>query len=195
MITDYTGKTIDVFNLKVEDISLSHIAHALSLKCRFGCCCTKLYSVAQHCIHASYEGKTPLENIYALLHDAAEAYLPDFAGPDKSKYYFCHDDLNLGERVFIPVTKLEDSILQLIFKKFDLDWRKYLYYKYSIKIIDRRLRDTEGEKFMVNWKSSTLPYDFKNFCAMGPDIVEAHFKGRLWDLQTALGMPRSELDD
>ena len=76
-----------------------------------------------------------------------------------------------------------------------LDWDQYIVSKDHIKIVDRRLRDTEGEKFMVNWKSSTLPYDFKNFCAMGPDIVEAHFKGRLWDLQTALGMPRSELDD
>jgi len=64
------------------DFDIEDIAHALSLQCRFGGHVRRHYSVAEHCVHVSYEccGKYTLDG---LLHDASEAYLVDMPRPAK----------------------------------------------------------------------------------------------------------------
>ena len=76
------------FDPRPEDIDPNHIAHALSNKCRFGGYPKTLYSVAQHSMlvaEIAY-GKSGHDRevyLWGLLHDAAEAYLPDVATPMK----------------------------------------------------------------------------------------------------------------
>lgn len=48
MITTYSGKTVDPFAIRPEDIELEDIAHDLSMTCRFGGHCRSFYSVAEH---------------------------------------------------------------------------------------------------------------------------------------------------
>ncbi len=78
----YTGKRIDYFNVRPEDITVEDIARGLSNTARFTGQTRFFYSVAQHSIlmfhYAALEDRAR-----ALLHDAAEAYVCDIPRPLK----------------------------------------------------------------------------------------------------------------
>jgi hypothetical protein len=80
-ILTYSGKLVDAFDLKPEDICLEDIAHHLALRNRFSGATREPYSVGQHCCLAAMLAKSPLRKDVALLHDSEEAYFPDFPGP------------------------------------------------------------------------------------------------------------------
>ena len=82
-ICTYTGKMIDLENVKVEDIYIRDIAHALSLLCRYTGHTSKFYSVAEHCVLLSEAENMPGTPLARLLHDASEAYLGDVSSPLK----------------------------------------------------------------------------------------------------------------
>lgn len=79
------GRKVDLRNPDPDAIDIIDIAHALSMICRFNGHVDKFYSVAEHCVVTSHlvpqEGLLPL---WALLHDAAEAYLGDVTSPLKA---------------------------------------------------------------------------------------------------------------
>lgn len=81
VIETHTGRFFDT-HAPVFDIA--DIAHGLSNKCRFNGQCNWFYSVAEHSVLVSklayILGGDPKEG---LLHDAAEAYLPDVPSPYK----------------------------------------------------------------------------------------------------------------
>lgn len=86
MIITYSGKVIDPFNIKSDDICIEDIAHGLSLLCRYSGQCNKFYSVAEHCIiMATYPGFRKYHPLALLLHDAVEAYIGDIIRPIKQK--------------------------------------------------------------------------------------------------------------
>ena len=75
-IVTSTGVRFDLLAPTVEMIHLEDIAHALSNVCRFGGHTRVHYSVAQHSVLASHL-VPPADALYALLHDATEAYIGD----------------------------------------------------------------------------------------------------------------------
>lgn len=81
-INTYTGRQFWPLAPRVEDIDLEDIAHALSLQCRFTGHVHEFYSVAQHCCLVA-EKVPDGDKLWALLHDAPEAYLIDLARPVK----------------------------------------------------------------------------------------------------------------
>jgi len=87
-IQTFTGKKFWPLVPRAEDICIEDIAHSLSLKCRFGGHCGMFYSVAQHSVLVSelLEPSTESTLLWGLLHDAAEAYLPDFSAPIKDYF-------------------------------------------------------------------------------------------------------------
>jgi len=86
LLTTFTGRNVDVLNLRSEDICLEDIAHSLALTCRFGGHSKQFYSVAEHSVRVSYLYKdVNVDPRYLLLHDAAEAYLVDVPRPVKQK--------------------------------------------------------------------------------------------------------------
>lgn len=104
MIT-YTGKKVNPFDMKLSDIDILDIAHALSNKCRYGGHGNTFLSVAEHCVLFAYhmfEGPP----IVRLLHDAGEAYLPDILTGIKENY-----PLHIAA---------ENNIMYLVRKKFSL---------------------------------------------------------------------------
>ncbi len=115
-IQTYTGVQFWPLAPKVEDVRLEDIAHALSNMCRFNGHCREFYSVAQHSVHvaeivASHgllrHASITTKDIAirtALMHDAAEAYLPDVTRPIKSSLSNFHD--------------IETRLLRVIFVKF-----------------------------------------------------------------------------
>lgn len=87
-IQAFTGRCVDPFNLRPEDIDIRDIAHALAHTCRFGGHCRVFYSVAEHSIRVAKwladSGQDTTTILCGLLHDAAEAYLVDLPTPLKA---------------------------------------------------------------------------------------------------------------
>lgn len=84
-IETYTGGRFYPFDPRPEDVRLADIAGGLAHTCRFGGHCRWFYSVAHHSLLVRREvaDRPPRVQAYALLHDAAEAYLGDVPRPIK----------------------------------------------------------------------------------------------------------------
>ena len=87
-ITTYTGVEFAPRDPDPTSVSLTDIAHALSLLCRGNGHVTHFYSVGQHSLNCAREaaarGYSPLVQLGCLLHDASEAYLCDIPRPLKA---------------------------------------------------------------------------------------------------------------
>lgn len=81
-IQTFTGKAFYPLDPRWEEVDPVDIAHALGMICRFGGHAKHFYSVAQHCVLMSYEVH-PANALWALMHDAGEAYLGDMVRPLK----------------------------------------------------------------------------------------------------------------
>jgi 5'-deoxynucleotidase YfbR-like HD superfamily hydrolase len=118
----YTGKRFWVLDPRPEDVDIRDIAHALSLQCRYGGHARSFYSVAEHCvILARWVWETTGDRALAfaaLMHDAAEAYLPDLARPTK---HFMPEYMQIErilEAVIFPVFNVANDNLAEI-KQYD----------------------------------------------------------------------------
>lgn len=83
-IKTFTGKYLNVFEPRPEDICIEDIAHGLAMQPRFGGQLPEFYSVAQHSVMVANLcwGQHKLA---ALLHDASEAYMADIPSPIKKR--------------------------------------------------------------------------------------------------------------
>ncbi len=104
----FTGRAFYPMDPRVEDIDPLDIAHALSLLCRYGGHVNRFYSVAEHCVLMSY-AVAPENALWALLHDATEAYMGDMIRPLKlamPTYRIAEDHLMkvICDRFGIPAT-------------------------------------------------------------------------------------------
>lgn len=73
----YTGRKFYHARPRARDICIRDIAHALSLLCRYTGHVPAMYSVAEHCVRASRLFTDRDLALWALLHDASEAYYAD----------------------------------------------------------------------------------------------------------------------
>jgi 5'-deoxynucleotidase YfbR-like HD superfamily hydrolase len=78
----YTGRTFWPMDPRPDEVSILDIAQALSHQCRFSGHTREFYSVAEHSVRVSQIVPAP-HQLWALLHDAAEAYLLDWPRPLK----------------------------------------------------------------------------------------------------------------
>jgi len=78
----FTGRQFYPMDPHPNDVDPLDIAHALSLLCRYNGHVTRFYSVAEHCILMS-RAVAPDHALWALLHDATEAYVGDMIRPLK----------------------------------------------------------------------------------------------------------------
>lgn len=86
-IDTWSGETVTPLDPDPADLKLDDIAHGLANLGRFAGQGREFYSVARHSVHVSLDVKARDGNMesqrYALVHDAAEAYLSDVPGPVK----------------------------------------------------------------------------------------------------------------
>lgn len=76
------GQVLDFTNVDPTAINRYDLARGLANVCRYSGQVTKFYSVAEHCILVARHAPLHLKP-YALLHDAAEAYIGDVPRPVK----------------------------------------------------------------------------------------------------------------
>jgi hypothetical protein len=88
-IQTVSGRRFNPLEPDPGEVDIGDIARALSHQCRFGGNCRTYYSVAQHsCLVADLVeecGGDPDAVLWALLHDASEAYLVDLPHPLKHR--------------------------------------------------------------------------------------------------------------
>ncbi len=102
----FTGRAFYPMDPRVEDIDPADIAHALSLICRYGGHINRFMSVAEHCVLMSY-AVAPENALWALVHDATEAYMGDMIRPLKQS---------------MPAYRAaEDRLMAVICERFGID--------------------------------------------------------------------------
>jgi hypothetical protein len=131
-IQTYTGRKFDVLNPRAEDVCWIDIAHSLAHQCRFNGHTKQFYSVAHHSVLASHHVPERFA-LYALLHDAAEAYIGDMPKPVKN--------------LFPEFEALEIRILAAVFEKAGIDPRNEEAWSWVVGI-DQRLLMTERDQLM-----------------------------------------------
>lgn len=78
----FTGCQFYPMDPRPEEMHAEDIAHALGNICRYGGHVDRFYSVAEHCVLMSHAVE-PQHSLWALLHDATEAYVGDMVRPLK----------------------------------------------------------------------------------------------------------------
>jgi hypothetical protein len=103
---------------RADEIDIRDIAHALSMQCRYAGHCTQFYSVAEHCVLLA--NAIPEQKLWALLHDASEAYLVDVPRPVKPSLtgYAALEDRIMAQ-VAIQFNLLPFTVTPAIVKDYD----------------------------------------------------------------------------
>ena len=127
----YTGKKLDLLNIRHEDIDIVDIAHHLSMLCRYTGAVNEFYSVAQHSVLVSYYCETPYK-LEGQMHDAHEAYMNDIAAPYKPLF-----------RDYVMFARLLQTEID---SKFNI---KHVAGN-NIKEIDKRMALTEAKCFGID---------------------------------------------
>ncbi|MBV2143095.1 phosphohydrolase [Falsochrobactrum sp. TDYN1] len=78
----YSGRQFWPLDPRADEVFIEDIAQALSMQCRFARHCLQFYSVAEHSVLLARH-VSPKNRLWALLHDASEAYLVDVPLPVK----------------------------------------------------------------------------------------------------------------
>lgn len=142
-IQTVSGKRVDLPIPNLDQIDITDIAYALSMKCRFNGQCKKFYSVAEHSVRVSYLLPQEL-SLAGLLHDANEAYLPDIPRPVKE---------------LIPEYKpVENLMEEVINAKYGIDLSDE--DKQHIKRADNVMLATEARDLMgdtTDWGLTEIP--------------------------------------
>lgn len=81
-IQSFSGKRVDPFDLRPEQVAFADIPIALARKPRFQGHTIRPYSVAEHCVRGAQLIEGPFKLAF-LLHEVSEVYLPDVPTPIK----------------------------------------------------------------------------------------------------------------
>lgn len=128
IITTISGRSVDVVHPKPEMFCIEDIARGLAMQVRYVGQVRKFYSVAEHSFWVTVLcGDNPITQLWALLHDASEAYLGDMAAPIK----------NLPELTTYRL--MERRLTAAICKKFGLPFNE----PPAVKSIDQHIRVNE----------------------------------------------------
>lgn len=146
-----SGRRFWPLDPRPEEVYVIDIASALSKLCRFNGHCRKFYSVCDHSIRVTEiverRGGSADEQLWALLHDAGEAYVGDMTRPMKNSS-------EMGE-VYKTV---ENNILRVVMGKFGLgpDMPKI------VRLADDVMLATEARDLMrdaSDWHFEELPLE------------------------------------
>ncbi|MDF2694285.1 MAG: hypothetical protein K0S65_2668 [Labilithrix sp.] len=169
----YTGKAFYPLAPVPADVDIHDIAHALSMLCRYNGHTGRFYSVAEHCVHLS-RYVSPENALWALLHDAPEAYIGDMIRPLK-KYMpdFQWVDDNLTAVIALRYN-LEGTLIPAEVK--EADTRILINERAALHRTPPREWDVPGE-----------PLEGVTIEAWSPERAEAEYLGRFHELVVSRG--------
>jgi len=164
----FTGRAFYPLAAEPADVDPADIAHALSLICRYGGHVKTYYSVAEHCVLMS-RAVAPENALWALLHDATEAYMGDMIRPLK--------------RAMPAYAAAEDRLMAVICARFGLDPA----CPPEVKAADNRILHDERDALLT---AAPLPWSaIESVPPLGvpvegwpPEVAEREYLGRLADL-------------
>lgn len=163
----YTGRRFYPLAPFSEDVHPADIAHALSLLCRYGGHVERFYSVAEHCVLMSH-AVPPEDALWALLHDATEAYVVDVPRPLK--------------RSLPDYRAIENRVMVAIVVRFSLE---SLAMPDSVHDADNRILLDETAALMPNrepWQVDELEPLGVSIAGWAPAEAERRYLGRLAEL-------------
>ncbi|MEN6534504.1 MAG: phosphohydrolase [Bryobacteraceae bacterium] len=170
-VCTYTGRHVYPLAMQAEDIDICDIAHALAMKCRYTGHCRYFMSVAQHSVLMA-QFDLPGTKTWRLLHDAAEAYLPDIASPIKHE--------------FPLIVEAEKRILLAVQERFGLpDYDYVAVHKADIAMCiweGRRLFEYDPAPL---WWRKPDPMPTKTWRSWDPEEAEERFLNDAWGLGLA----------
>jgi hypothetical protein len=175
-ISTHSGQRFWPLDARPEDVRIIDIAHALSHLCRFAGHTSRFYSVAQHSVIVSEIcGEGPI-GLWALLHDASEAYLNDITRPLK------HSRELSGYRL------IEASVQRAICKRFALEAAE----PELVKHVDALVLRAEQRDLMTmpaDWRMQGDAHPLK-IDPQPSSVAKRAFLKRFHDLADALGIER-----
>ena len=157
-IQTFTGRAVFPLDPREEDIDILDIAHALSLQCRFSGHVREFYSVAEHSVRvaklvADLDGTFlpgASDALWALLHDASEAYLVDVPRPIKRA---------VGMEAY---REAERGLQRVICRRFGLPEEEPV----AVRLADQTLLSTEArdlmppnEEYWGQWRADFPPLE------------------------------------
>lgn len=157
----YSGLRFWPIDPRPGDIDIEDIAHALAMQCRYGGHGKKFYSVAEHCVlmarHTLDFG--PEIAMWALLHDASEAYIVDIPRPLKPWLANYKDH--------------ENRVMRAIARRFDLvgDMPAVVHDADQRIIADERMQNL----VLVPWDHEPGPAIGVTLEFWSPVLAELHF--------------------
>lgn len=150
-IQTYSGHRFHPYDIDRQPVCIQDIAHALGNICRFTGHTREFYSVAQHSVLCSLQA-SPEAALWALLHDAAEAYFGDVSQPLKTCSEMAH------------YSQAEKATLFHILDRYGVSYHPRLAKE--VKEIDGRMLFTEKRDLLphnLHWGYELEPY---------PDTIE-----------------------
>lgn len=176
----FTGRAFYPLSPRPDDVHALDIAHSLSMQCRYNGHVERFYSVAEHCVLMSdylverWGGRVELDEqgrqlaLWALLHDAAEAYCGDMVRP-----------LKLHMPDFCEV---DDSLTAVIAEHFGLEDR---IIPREVKAVDTRILLDERDALLgpapQDWALDVEPLGI-TIRAWSPNVARWEYLRRLAEL-------------
>jgi hypothetical protein len=174
-IQTVSGGQFHILDPRQDEILIADIGHALGQMCRFTGHVRRFYSVAEHCVHASHI-VPPVDALWALLHDASEAYIADLNRP-----------LKHFTAVGPTYLETEKKIMDAICIKFRISSEQPA----SVTKADTAMLYAEKEQLMppmtweMKWGNDSEPADIKVRC-WSPEIAKVEYLHRFYELTNNL---------
>jgi hypothetical protein len=173
VLLTYSGRTVDLATPDFSRFEIEDVARPLAYQCRFVGNTRAFFSVAQHCVLASY--LTPAEYAYdALMHDSEEAFTGDWPTPWK---------VRIGrEAVRLAVAPIKIALA----RRFSFRHPEPV----AVKVADQRALATELRDLCaphrVNWRDLPPPAGTP-IQPLGPEDAMAAFLERYRALRPSTG--------
>ncbi len=166
----YTGKMFHPLNPSPEEVDIFDIAHALGNLCRYNGHCRHFYSVAEHSVLLA-DNVPPSLARWALMHDAAEAYMGDVIRPIK---HAIPELLGMERRILAAICEAfdlrpNDGSIPLEVRKADL------------AMLAAEQRPMMGD-MALPWELGVMPLEGVTFRFWNPSEASRAFLGRFYEL-------------